>query len=65
MVEVMGKVSGGRLAPVTRDDVAEMGRAAVRGASWIELLDINPLLHGSGGFAAVDSLCMRKPDSPR
>ena len=28
------------------------------GRGWIASLDINPLVYGSGGFVAVDALCL-------
>ncbi|HTF10388.1 MAG TPA: acetate--CoA ligase family protein [Asanoa sp.] len=34
------------------------GRLAAGGAEWIASLDINPIIYGADGFAAVDALCL-------
>jgi hypothetical protein len=36
------------------------GRLAAGGADWIDSIDINPLINGPNGFAAVDVLCLVK-----
>jgi hypothetical protein len=34
------------------------GSLAASGRDWINTFDINPLVHGPDGFAAVDGLCL-------
>ena len=34
------------------------GSLAASGQGWINTFDINPLVHGPDGFAAVDGLCL-------
>ena len=40
------------------DILVAAGRLAARGRDWIATLDINPLIYGPGGFAAVDALLL-------
>ena len=37
------------------------GRLASAGRDWIASLDLNPVLYGDGGYAAVDALLLVKP----
>jgi acyl-CoA synthetase (NDP forming) len=44
-----------------QDVLVSVGQLAAAGRSWIDTIDINPLIHGPDGLVAVDGLVVLRP----